>query len=150
QTRRTLLHSESLARIHHCIRDRCTHSLRLVARYAPEQQCSRRSALADYSLWHAAFPRSRCGGNRVLFRVLDWRAVENHAPRAKPVHLTLRRSIWNPGDHEEAEVITCIPVFMPSRSNLILSVTFPRQKSVAILPRVANRRAGSPCRATSS
>jgi hypothetical protein len=47
--------------------------------------------------------------------------VENHAPRATSMHLTQRRLIWNPGGHEEAEVIICVPVFHGFQIKLISS-----------------------------
>ena len=55
-----VLHSEPLARVSHCIRDRSTCCIRLVARHARRQQRSWRSSLAGHGLRHAAFPRDRC------------------------------------------------------------------------------------------
>jgi hypothetical protein len=73
-TRSTFLYSEPLARVSHCIRNRSTCCVRLVARHARRKQRSWRSALADHGLRHAAFPGDRCRVNRLLPGLLHWRA----------------------------------------------------------------------------
>ena len=76
-TRSTFLYSEPLARVSHCIRNRSTCCVRLVARHALRQQRSWRSALADYGLRHAAFAGSRCRIDRLLSGLLHWSAPQN-------------------------------------------------------------------------
>jgi len=86
-TARTLLHPEPLARTTRHVGDRRTFRLWLVARHALRQQCSRRSALADHRLWHAAFPGSRCRIDRLLSGVLRWSASATHAARTTAIQL---------------------------------------------------------------
>ena len=76
-TGRTFLYSEPLARIHHCIRNRRTCCVRLVARHALGQQRSWRPELADHGLRYPAFPGSRCRIDRLLFGLLRWSAPQN-------------------------------------------------------------------------
>ena len=78
--RRIVLHSESLARVSHCIGNRCTFCVWLVARHALRQWRSRRSALVDHGLWNTAFPGSRRRIDSLLSGLLHWSSPAPYAP----------------------------------------------------------------------
>ena len=78
-TRRTLLHSEPMARTSRHVGNRSTFCLWLVARGTLRQPPFRRSALADRGLRNAAFRGSRCRIDSVLSGLLDWSAPANGA-----------------------------------------------------------------------
>ena len=73
-TGRTFLHAEPLARSHHHIGNRSTFCLRLVARYALQQQRCRRSTLVDDCFRNAAVAGRRCRIDRLLSCLFHWSA----------------------------------------------------------------------------
>src|SRR4029077_18157645 len=78
-SRRTLLHSEPLARLARDAGNRSTSYLRMVAHHASQR--SQRSTLALVGFRNSTFCRSRCRLDRLLFGLRNRITYSNRAPR---------------------------------------------------------------------